>query len=87
MFYHQKVAMVRVFADVPNFALCARHYQSRTNLVEWQLHSGAKWEKIVTKWFKMGESRTNIVDGGLQSGTRWDKVGQSGTKRDKVGQN
>ena len=67
MFYHQKVAMVRVFADIQNFALCARHSQSRTNLVEWQLHSGATWEKIATKWFKMGESRTNIVDGGLQS--------------------
>ena len=58
MFYHQKVAMVRVFADIENFALCARHYQSRTNLVEWQLHGGAKWEKLRqngSKWEKVGQ--------------------------------
>ena len=27
MFYHQKVARVRVFADIQNFALCASHSQ------------------------------------------------------------
>ena len=29
MFYHQKVAKVRVFADIQNFALCARHFLCR----------------------------------------------------------
>ena len=49
MFYHQKVARVRVFADIQNFALCAHCVRTMcTAFPQNQSYVGSSWQTLTT---------------------------------------